>query len=134
MHHKNWKCLMSSPFWYHFFIFLMFLLSYYCCIEDTLWYLQNFLGFIKHITLELTLSIILLYPSPFPPFLERFQQVSFFHFHTCVHKICIILTRPCHFSHILPHPPGTNGLWQDLFALLLSNFVKEKNFSFVCLR
>jgi hypothetical protein len=37
----------------------------------------------------------------FSPFLEEFQQVSFFHLHTCVHSICTIFT----ILHPFPHPP-----------------------------
>jgi hypothetical protein len=40
-------------------------------------------------------------PFPHSQFLERFQQVSFFHLQTCVHSICTICT--------LPHPLSTSS-------------------------
>jgi hypothetical protein len=32
-----------------------------------------------------------------PPFLEKFQQVSFFYLHMCVHHFCTMFTLPCPF-------------------------------------
>jgi hypothetical protein len=69
----------TSPFLY--WIFSYFLLSYYCCTA-TLRHSQKFL---QYTIVEFTRSIILLFPSPL--FLEQFQHVSFFHFHTWVHNI-----------------------------------------------
>jgi hypothetical protein len=74
----------SAPF---LFILFIFELSYYCCTGRTLWHLQKFL---QYIIVEFTappFSFILL-----SPFLEEFQQVSFFHFHTCVHNFSTIFT------------------------------------------
>jgi hypothetical protein len=55
----------------NFFIVITILLSYWR-------YVETFFKFLQYIIF--TLSIILLYPHPPPPFLEKFQHVSFFHF------------------------------------------------------
>jgi hypothetical protein len=86
----------------------------------TLWHLQEFLQHNKYTILELTPFTILLY-HPIPPFLEQFQQVSFFHLYTCIHSICII------FMHLPPSPPtGTNPSWQGLFHPPVLQFCKRK--------
>jgi hypothetical protein len=41
---------------------------------------------------------------PLPPFLEEFQQVSFFHLHTCMHSICTIFTLLHPFPTSSPKP------------------------------
>jgi hypothetical protein len=82
-----------------YFLFkIYFSLPYYCCTREMLWHLQKFL---HCIIVEFTHSIIHLYP-PFPPFLEQFQQVSFFHFHAWVLYISIIFTFYTHSSFALP--------------------------------
>jgi hypothetical protein len=48
-----------------------------------------------------------------PPFLEDFQQVSFFHLHTCVPSICTIFT----LLHCFPTLFFLNGLF-FIFLLL----------------
>jgi hypothetical protein len=63
---------------------------------NTLWHLQKFLQCIKYIIHEFTSSTAL------PPFLEQFQQVSFFHLHTRVHSICTIFMLPCSFPTFSP--------------------------------
>jgi hypothetical protein len=77
----------------------------------------KFLHCIKYIILELTRSTILLYPS----ILEQFQQVSFFHVHTCVHSICTVFTLPC--SPHPPHPTGTNHSPKGTSSALSSIFL-----------
>jgi hypothetical protein len=67
----------STPYSFYY------LSIFYCCAWDSLWHLQNFLHYIKYITLEFTPSIILLYHLPHS---WKFQQVSdyfvhFFSFH-----------------------------------------------------
>jgi hypothetical protein len=69
-----------------FFLFYIFLYSYYCCTRGTLWHLQKLL---QCIIVEFTP----LCHSPLPsilPFLEQFHHASFSHFHTWVHNISII--------------------------------------------
>jgi hypothetical protein len=72
-------------------------------------------------------------PPPFSfilssPFVEQFQQISFFHLYACVHSIFIIFTFPYPFLTssllpLIPHPP-TPG--RTCSALLFSDFVKGK--------
>jgi hypothetical protein len=104
-------------------ITLYFYSHFYCCSRGTLWHLQKFLQYIKYFILEFTPSIILLY-FPHPEFLEQFQQVSFFHLHTCVHSICTMFTLQHLSLHIPPchwyQPPR-----QDKFCPVLC-FGKEK--------
>jgi hypothetical protein len=76
----------------HVRFFLLF------CWLGPLWNLQKFSYYIKYIITEFTPSTILLYP--FPPFLEYFQQVSFFHLHT--RDTVFALHSP---SHSLSPPP-----------------------------
>jgi hypothetical protein len=66
--------------------------------------------------------------SLFPPFLEYFQHVSFFHFHTWVHNMSIfILLHPFLISSSFPLMPVTR---KDLFYLPILHFWK-KTFLFV---
>jgi hypothetical protein len=65
-----------------------------------------------------------------PPFLEWFQQVTFFLIHTCVQRICTIFTLPCPFptsSPLLLVPTHSGTVYS---ALLLSYFVNEKKWPF----
>jgi hypothetical protein len=39
-----------------------------------------------------------------PPLLEKFQQISFFCLHTCIHTVCAIFTLPCPFPAFSPFP------------------------------
>jgi hypothetical protein len=62
-----------------------------------------------------------------PPFLEQFQQVSFFHLHTCVHSICTIFTLPRPTQDPPPPPPpiGTNTPRQDVLRCSRSPVIKS---------
>jgi hypothetical protein len=96
------------------------------CAGNTLWHFQKFL---QYIILQLTPSTILLRLPPSPPFLEYFQQVSFFHLHTCVHSICTIFTFLYPFPTSSPLPMGTDPTSapdRTCSTLLFSNFVKKK--------
>jgi hypothetical protein len=44
-----------------------------------------------------------------PPFLDWFQQKSFFYLHTCVQSICTIFTLLYHFPTSSPPPTGTKS-------------------------
>jgi hypothetical protein len=111
---------------YLFFHILFFysLLSYNFCTGGMLWHLQEFL---QYIIVEFT-------PPPFsfippPPFLEQFQQVSFFHFHTWEHNIStiFILLHSFLMSSPLPLVPTPR---QKLFYLPVCHFWK-KTFLFI---
>jgi hypothetical protein len=62
--------------------------------------------------------------SPLPPFLEQFQQVSFFHFHIWVQNIFTIFTllHPFLISSPIPLAPTPTCL----FYFPLSSFLKKK--------
>jgi hypothetical protein len=64
-----------------------------------------------------------------PPFLEQFQQVSFFHLHTYVHSICTIFILPCPLPLLLP-PTGTNlpapGR-TEVFIMAVGKYYTAKN-------
>jgi hypothetical protein len=90
-----WNAKLKIHFLFYFF--------FYCCTGGTLWHLQNFL---QCVIVEFTSSIILLYPVS--PFLEYFQQVSFFHLHTCIHISTIFTLWPpfLYPLHTGTHPSG----------------------------
>jgi hypothetical protein len=87
----------------------------HCCTGGTLCHLQKFLQY----TLNSPLS-------PLPPFLEQFQQVSFFHLHTCVHNISIIFTLLYLFLISYPLQTGTNPPDRTYFAFLFCFWKKKK--------
>jgi hypothetical protein len=86
---KHFRChlimLFSRPqFSFHLTLFKIFLLLFW----------EYIVTFIKVVTIHHSWIHTLNHCPLFPltPFLEQFQQVSFFHLHTCVHNICIIFT------------------------------------------
>jgi hypothetical protein len=91
-----------------------YLLIFYCCAG---W------GYIVTFTKVLTIYQICctwIHPlnysplSSLPPFLEEFQQVSFFHLHTCVHSICtiFIFLLPWNYDS-LPNLIYSLNIWGD---------------------
>jgi hypothetical protein len=59
--------------------------------------------------------------SPFPRFLEQFQQVSFLHLLTSIYIICTTSS-----LHLVPPSLPPLPLGRTCSALLFSNFVEEK--------
>jgi hypothetical protein len=102
----------------------MFLLYYYCTI-GTLWHLQKCL---HYIVVEFTPH----HHSPLcilPPFLEEFQQVSLFHFHTWLPNISTTFT-PYTPSFYLPPPTCTNPQTEPILPSF-SSFLKKRHFYMV---
>jgi hypothetical protein len=93
------------------FFFLKNLLAYNNCKGDTLWYLHMCL---QYILVRFIPSIIL--PLPLSPFLEQFQQVSFFCFHIWIQNTCTILTL-IHF--LLPIPSHWYSIPEKFYFTLL---------------
>jgi hypothetical protein len=85
------------------------------CTGGILWHLQKFLQYIIVESTPSSFSFTLL-----PPFLEQFQQVSFFHFHTWVHNISTITLLHLFFiSSSLPMVPTPR---QVLYSLISKEF------------
>jgi hypothetical protein len=75
---------------------------------------------------EFISSIILLYAS-LPQHLEYFQQVSFFHFLTCVNILLHLIHPPTPFSQHIPLPlVSALPLGRTCSALLFSDFLGKR--------
>jgi hypothetical protein len=94
---------MSHPAHFFFFILLLCWVAVHCGIDKSS-YNISYLN-----SPSLPFSFIFL------PFLENFQQVPFFHLHTCVHSICTIYTFPPNWFHFFP--------LYTLFFMLLKIFM-----------
>jgi hypothetical protein len=121
---KNSKPQAQKNFWnwQHGAYEHIFLLSYYYCAGATLGYLQNFL---QYIIVEFT-SPSLSFSSP--PFLEYFQQVSFFHLYTWTYIATkFSLVHPFLISPPTQVPTSPN---RNYFVFLFSVF-ERKAFLFI---
>jgi hypothetical protein len=100
----------------------------------TLWDLWKLLQYINIIILEFIPFTVLLYPL-FPPFLEWFQRVSFFHLHICIHSICTIFTLLHPFPTtsspplVAPSPLGAGPVLPSCSSILYKKKEEKCHFS-----